>query len=138
MEQAQRALLRALVQVIWADGEMSDAEREMLGAVLATLGSSQEEVEEVGRMLKEPPRMGDLLAEVPDPQTREEILKLLIAMALADGRIDSAELSLLDRVASQLELTREDLERLRAETVALAQGSGQGPGASLPGGETPA
>ncbi len=117
MEHRERALLKGLVQLIWADGEVSEEERLMLGGILTELGSSAAEIEEVGRMMVEPPSLDDLREKVPDAGSRREIMKLLLAMSMADGRVETTEIRFLDRLAEHLEIPSAELEALKEEAI---------------------
>lgn len=117
MEHRERALLKGLVQLIWADGEVSEEERLMLGGILSELGSSAAEIEEVGRMMVEPPSLDDLREKVPDAGSRREIMKLLLAMSMADGRVETTEIRFLDRLAEHLEISSAELEALKEEAI---------------------
>lgn len=121
MDQRERALLKGLVQVIWADGEVSDEEREMLGGILSELGSSTAEIEEVGRMMTAPPDIGNLREQIPDMESRHEIMKLLIAMSMADGRVDTSEIRFLNKVAEHLQISNEILDSLKEQTLEVMQ-----------------
>lgn len=121
MDQRERALLKGLVQVIWADGEVSDEEREMLGGILSELGSSTAEIEEVGRMMTAPPDIGNLREQIPDMESRQEIMKLLLAMSMADGRVDTSEIRFLNKVAEHLEIANDMLDHLKEQTLQVMQ-----------------
>lgn len=121
MDQRERALLKGLVQVIWADGEVSDEEREMLGGILSELGSSSAEIEEVGRMMTAPPDIGNLREQIPDMESRQEIMKLLLAMSMADGRVDTSEIRFLNKVAEHLEIPHATLDHLKEQTLQVMQ-----------------
>lgn len=121
MDQRERALLKGLVQVIWADGEVSEEEREMLGGILTELGSSTAEIEEVGRMMTAPPDIGNLREQIPDMESRQEIMKLLLAMSMADGRVDTSEIRFLNKVAEHLEIAHDTLDRLKEQTLQVMQ-----------------
>jgi uncharacterized tellurite resistance protein B-like protein len=117
MDDRERALLKGLVQMIWADGEVSEEERLMLGGILSELGVSAAEIEEVGRMMIDPPTLDDLREKVPDEESRREILKLLVAMSMADGRVDTTEIRFLDRLAEHLEISSEEMDAIREEAT---------------------
>lgn len=89
----------------------------MLGGILSELGSSAAEIEEVGRMMVEPPSLDDLREKVPDVESRREIMKLLLAMSMADGRVDTTEIRFLDRLAEHLEISSAELEALKEEAI---------------------
>jgi len=121
MDQRERALLKGLVQVIWADGEVSEQERVMLGGILAQLGCSEAEITEVGHMLATPPDLGDLRKQIPDMESREEIMKLLLAMSMADGRVETSEIRFLNRLAGHLDIPPERLDALKEQTLQVMQ-----------------
>ena len=112
----EQALLKGLVHVIWADGEVTEDERELLGNVLVQLGSSQAQVREVAEMMVAPPDLGDLKAAVPDHGSRLELMKVLLVMAHADGNIDVTELHFLEKMARELDISPEEMESMIAET----------------------
>ncbi len=117
MDDKERALVKTLVKAIWADGEMAGSEREMLGGILSQLGASSEEVLEVGKMLQQPPDLDDIREQVPDYEHRCDIMKFILAMALADGRVNVSELQFLNKMAKTLEIKSEDMEALKDETL---------------------
>ena len=109
--------MKGLVHLIWADGEVSDDERELLGGVLSNLGLSEDEIQKVGQMMITLPELGDLKGQVPDHGARLEILKVLVATAFADGKVCKKELRFLDKFAEQLEISRSELESIKQETL---------------------
>lgn len=126
MDDTERALLKGLVQVIWADGEVDQKEREMLGGILSQMGSSSEEIREVAAMMMEGKggSVEGILEELPDMESRREIMKVFLAMAMADGRIDVNEVRFLNKMALHLEIGESDLEVLKAETLATLKPGG--------------
>ncbi len=89
----------------------------MLGGILSELGVTTAEIEEVGRMMIAPPSLEDLRDQIPDTESRHEIMKLLVAMSMADGQVDTTELRFLDRLAAHLEIPPEVMEELKEQTV---------------------
>ncbi|MBI3925621.1 MAG: DUF533 domain-containing protein [Armatimonadetes bacterium] len=124
MDATERALLKGLVQVIWADGEVDQKEREMLGGILAQMGCSAEEIQEVAAMMMGERKEQVALTDLPDRESRREIMKVLLAMAMADDRIDVNEVRFLNKMANHLEIDEDDLEVLKAETVATLKSGG--------------
>lgn len=117
MQAAEKALIKSLVHVIWADGEVSEDERRLLGGVLSQLDLDDQSLTEVAGMMAEPPDLQNLKDSVQDPEARKEIMKVLLAMAMADGKVEIAELRFLNKIARQLEISDADLEKLRNETL---------------------
>lgn len=118
MQETEKALIKGLVHVIWADGEVNEDERRLLGGVLTQLSLDEKSIHEVSSMMSKPPDLTNLKESVKDMEARREIMKVLLAMAMADGRIDISELRFLHKFARQLELTEADLEKLKNETIA--------------------
>lgn len=117
MQEAEKALLKSLVHVIWADGEVNEDERRLLGGVLNQLDLDDKALTEVASMMSRPPELANLRDSVQDHESRREIMKVLLAMAMADGKVEISELRFLNKIARQLELTDQELETLKNETI---------------------
>src|ERR1017187_6096469 len=124
MNKTEETLVKGLINLIWADGQVTDHERNLLGVVLANLGLNHKEVEEVGKMMISPPELVDLKSSVPDQGARLEIMKTLVGMALSGGTVDISEVRFLDTMAEELGIGAADLEILVAE-VTESVGGGQ-------------
>lgn len=122
MQDAEKALVKSLVHVIWADGEVTDDERRLLGGVLSQLDLDEKALGEVAEMMSHPPDIKNLKESVQDPTARKEIMKVLLAMAMADGKVEISELRFLNRIARQMEISDGDLEVLKTETLQEIEG----------------
>lgn len=122
MQNSEKALLKSLVHVIWADGEVTDDERRLLGGVLTQLDLDEAAIKEVADMMAQPPSIEDLKSSVKDPETRREVMKVLLAMSMADGKVEISELRFLNKLARQLEISDADLESLKEETLQEIEG----------------
>ncbi len=105
--------------MIWADGEVDEAERKILGEMLTHLGIAKKDMAEVAEMMKSEtkPDPESLRAELEDPEDRQEMMRVLLAAALADGVIQKAELKFLNKMADVLEITSEELGQLHREAA---------------------
>lgn len=123
MQNTEKALLKSLIHVIWADGEVSSEEQRLLHGILNQLQLDAAEKREVAEMLADqPPRMEDLRQLAGDMEGRKEIMKVLLAMAMADGHIELTEIRFLEKIARNLEISDADLEQLRNETLQETEG----------------
>lgn len=118
MDAQQREIIKSLVQIVWADGAVDERERARLGEILVQLGLDEDEVSEVGSMMTEA-AAPDLASVLPDVESRHGIMKVLLAMSLADGDLAAAELRWINAMARQLDIAPEHLERLKSEAAAL-------------------
>jgi len=122
MQEAEKALVKSLVHVIWADGEVTEDERRLMGGVLSQLDLDEKSLTEVASMMNQPPDLKNLKDSVQDPEARKEIMKVLLAMAMADGKVEISELRFLNKIARQLEIGDSELEVLKNETLQEIEG----------------
>ncbi len=115
MQEKDIAVIKGLIQVMWADGELAEAEREMLGGILVNMGCSAEELQEIAGMLQEPPSVDTLLKDLPDKESRCDVIKIVYAMALADDDYAESEDKFIRKLAEKLEITPKELETLKEE-----------------------
>jgi uncharacterized membrane protein YebE (DUF533 family) len=92
----RRRLLRFVCSFAWADLEVVDSERAMLGRLIKKMGLDDEEAEEVAGWIARPPD-----PDMIDPQDipsahRQLFLDTVTAMILADGRVADGEAENLD------------------------------------------
>ena len=115
MQEKDIAVIKGLIQVMWADGELAEAEREMLGSILVNMGCSPEELQEIAGMLKEPPSVDTLLKDLPDKESRRDVIKIVYAMALADDDYADSEDAFIKKLAAKLKISPKELEELKEE-----------------------
>ena len=118
--QEEVAVAALLSEVMLADGEASEVERQRLESLLARLfGQTQSEVHDwlkQGRARQEEAvslyEFTSHLKELPVPQ-REAILLALWHMALADGELDPQEEAIVRQVADLLYIPHSRFIRLK-------------------------
>ena len=108
-KQQGKAVLAALQQLAEADGLVCQNEQGWL--------------DRLGQELQlDPPRsaqfnLDELSREVADPKRRQELVRLMLLVSLADGQATEAELEFIQKVARRLNIAEDQvndwLERLR-------------------------
>jgi len=96
-------LLMAMASTMYADGELDAKEMDMLASFASQRGISQDSLSAIINTVKQPD------AQLPRPaNTAEamEVLKAMVRMSLADGRIDDTEKALLDNYATSAGLSK--------------------------------
>ncbi len=96
-------LLMAMASTMYADGVLDDKEMDMLSSFAGHRGISSEHLSAIIATVTEPN------AQLPRPaNTAEamEILKAMVRMSLADGRIDDSEKILLENYATSAGLSK--------------------------------
>ncbi|MBQ7569233.1 TerB family tellurite resistance protein [bacterium] len=115
-------MIVGLIQVMLADNEIAEGEREMLGGVLAKLGCNPEEVFAVGELIKNPVNANDFLNNLPDMQDRRDLIQAMAIMAMSDGEFADAELNVIHKIASHLDIPAAEVSELIDKGCALIAG----------------
>jgi uncharacterized tellurite resistance protein B-like protein len=110
-------LFRHILAMAAADGRMNESELRLLAARAAELGVSDVEFETA---LSEAASGNARLTIPEDVQERRALLKDLIRMMAADGRLDPREKELFATVAAMMDLSNDDLHAVI--DAALAEG----------------
>ena len=128
MQAKERSMIVGLVQMMWADNEIVDSERELLGSILVQLGLNVEDVTAVGEMIKNPISTDDVLDNLPTMEDRREFIKIMAVMAMVDGCVATAENTLVGKLAAKLGIPNEEMPALMEESrQLLAQREGRSP-----------
>ena len=106
--------LRNLVVMALADGSIGEREVHLVADRCAELGLGEKELHEAIKF-----GLGDDAAlELPeDKQERDEVMRDLIRMMAADGRIEEGEKRLFALAAVKMELSTEHLNQLIDSTL---------------------
>ena len=122
MQAKELGMIVALIQVMWADNEIAEGERAMLGGVLAKLGCDPEEVFAVGELIKNPVNAEDFMANLPDMNDRRELIQAMAMMAMADGDFADAEMQVIQKAASRLAIPAAEVDELIEKGCRLVKG----------------
>lgn len=102
-----------LVATAWVDNHLDRAEADLLRQVLSKQGLSDADIE--AALKQQPPAISGLISQMPGAQAREDVMRDVLRMCFSDGILEFAEFDLIERVAGQLGLNEETLERIRTE-----------------------
>lgn len=120
MEPRVDQLVQALFQVAWADGEVTAEEVTALTHMLRGLGLSlSQTICLLDQHLTERPdgELVDLRALFSDRQEQLEVVQALVTLSFADGRLAPEEMGYLEYLITQVGITGEELEVMRAKAV---------------------
>lgn len=116
MESSYREVIKGLIQIVWADGNVDDRERIILGEMLAELGLDYKDLTEVGQMMQEatePPNLDAI--EVGSEAEKHDLMRVMLALATTKGVLNPPELRYINAVAKRLGIESEQLESLKKE-----------------------
>jgi uncharacterized tellurite resistance protein B-like protein len=92
----RRRLLRFVCSFAWADLEVVDAEREMIGRLIDQMELDEAETAEVKMWIARPPDPASIDPQEIPQEHRQLFLDTVTAMVLADGEIAEGEAENLD------------------------------------------
>ena len=117
MTPGEKNVLRSLVAVAWADGQMAEGESGVIEGLLCGFDASDEEEREIlefaktRRTLEDDIPLGDLTEE-----DRELLLSNAALLTQADGDQSEAERTVLDRLAKMLGFDAEEVDKVLVAT----------------------
>ena len=115
MADKKEEVAHALVQLAWADNELTPAESELLATYLRKIGFDEEEARQAWLTSNEPVNYESLRSLMPDAGEREELVRELLTISFTDEALTFSEFDLIEKMATALEISDETMERLRAE-----------------------
>jgi uncharacterized tellurite resistance protein B-like protein len=116
MVPSDRALLRSLIAVAWADGKVAEEETALIGSLIDSFGADEAEAAEFRAFSAEQRTLEDLPLGDLDPGSRRRLLQLAVLVSYVDGVQDERELALIHGLADSLGISPE-------ERVPLMKGS---------------
>ena len=122
MNASYREIIKGLVQIVWADGNVDDRERIILGQMLAELGLSSKDLKEVGKMMQEAPELPNLDEILKGPQAdKDDLMRVLLALSMSKGHLNAPEQRYIQAVSQRLGFNDQQLELLKAEVRKLPE-----------------
>ena len=123
MTPVEKTIVKSLVAVAWADGNLAEPEAGMIDSLLWAFGASDEEEAEVREFAKKKRTIkGDIIAKALPPNAREILFAHAALLTHADGKQTPAEAKLLKSLAEHLEFSEEDAKRVADHAQERAKG----------------
>ena len=108
MHEQDRAILKSLVSVAWADGRVSAEETEVLEALLQAFQASAEESAELREYAKTPRALADIPLSDLSADDRRLLLQHAVLITFIDGRQSPEEKTLLADLCTKLRIPAEE------------------------------
>lgn len=127
MDEQSLKIVKCLVKMAKADGQISPEERSLLVQVLPAAGATTEAADDLEKLLDkliEEVATGDTIELNPaelDEEKRHGVMRALLIMSFMDGHVSFGEFSQIETMQKQLQISDEHLETLRSEAVAAAE-----------------
>jgi len=101
---SDRALLRSLIAVAWADGKIAEEETALIDSLIESFGATEEEAVEFHAFASEKRTLDDVPLQDLDEGSRRRLLQLAVLVSYVDGSQDETEHARIDDLAGRLEI----------------------------------
>jgi uncharacterized tellurite resistance protein B-like protein len=124
LDARQTELVKSLFKMVWADGQVSDEEIDVMCHLLDRVGLPWAEKMAVMDQRLSAPQLEDgrLDDVLPDQESRLEALELLITVGFSDNHLPTAEMHIIEELALRWEVNATQLEQLRQKAMQTLAG----------------
>ena len=121
MHEQNKAIIQALVPVVWADGVFADQEKQVLDALLEAFEATPEEAEELRAFASTPKSIADIPITELSYDDRRVLLQHAVLLSHADGEPSEPEVNLIDEMVEKLRIPLDEATALREVATARAK-----------------
>lgn len=121
MHEQDKAILKSLVAVAWADGKFASEEKEMLEALISAFDANEREATELRDFATTKRTLDDVPLKELSPDDRRTLLNHAVVLTFIDGHQADEEKALIDSLASRLEIGPTDASTIIAAAEARAK-----------------
>ena len=112
MYEQDRAILRSLVSVAWADGSFEEREKQMLDALIESFGATTEEADEIRAYSTEKRSLDDIPLTDLSADDRRVLLNHAVVLSWVDGSQDESEKAFLTQLAAKLHIPDDEAKAI--------------------------
>ena len=112
MHEQDKAILKSLVAVAWADGKFASEEKEMLEALISAFDANEREANELREFAKTKRTLDDVPLKELSPDDRRTLLNHAVVLTFIDGTQADEEKALIDTLAGRLEIASPEAGRI--------------------------
>lgn len=117
MHEQDKAIVKSLISVAWADGIVTDKETEVIDALLQAFGADETEAAELREYAKVPRTLDEIPLTDLSADDRRTLLQHSVLLSYVDGEQSQAEKELLGKLVEKLRIPNEEA----AELVKIAE-----------------
>jgi len=121
MHDQDKAILKSLVTVAWADGRVAQEETEVIEALLQAFGASDDEANDLRRYAQEPRTLDDIPITDLSAEDRRVLVQHAVLLTLIDGHQAKEEKDLLIELCKRLRIPAEEASKLIVEAEGRAR-----------------
>jgi uncharacterized tellurite resistance protein B-like protein len=113
MQPHEEAMVKSLVAVAWADGQVHGDESQVIEALLEAFGIDGDDADALREYAKEERSIDDIPLTELSATDRRMLLQHAVIVTWVDGEQHAKELEVLDRLAEKLHLPADEAKALR-------------------------
>ena len=121
MHEQDKAMIRALVPVAWADGVFAESEQQTLEALLDAFGATDADKAELRAFAAEKKTLEDIDLQQLSADDRRALLQHATLMSWVDGSQGPEEIALLDAFVSRLKIPADEGKQIIAMAAERAK-----------------
>ncbi len=121
MDAQDKAILKSLVTVAWADGDFEANEKEMLEALLAAFGATDAESEEIRTYASTPRTIDDVPITDLSAGDRRTLLNHAVVLTFIDGSQHEKEKALIHQLSERLRISENESQGIISAAEARAK-----------------
>lgn len=121
MHDQDKAILKSLVAVAWADGKFASEEKEMLEALISAFGASEKEAEEIREYASTQRTLDDVPITELSADDRRTLLNHAVVLTFIDGQQHEHEKVLIQKLAERLRIAGPEAQRIIEAAEARAK-----------------
>ncbi len=108
MHEQDKAILKSLVSVAWADAKVTSEESQLLDGLLEAFEASPEEAEEFRAYARSPRTLDDIPLTDMSAEDRRALLQHAVLLTFVDGHQSAEEVQLLATLCERLRIPRDE------------------------------
>jgi tellurite resistance protein len=112
MHDQDKAMLKSLVAVAWADGRFADEEREMLDALLNGFDATDAEAKDLRAFAETPRTLGDIPLNELSQDDRRLLLNHAVVLTYIDGEQSDSEKEMINTLVKQLGIWADEADEI--------------------------
>lgn len=108
MHEQDKAIVKSLIGIAWADGRVATEEAEVIEALLQAFGANESEADELREYAKSPRTLDDIPLCDLSADDRRVLLQHAVLLTFADGEQSASERAALSKLAEKLRIPEDE------------------------------
>lgn len=119
---SDKALVRSLIAVAWADGKIAEEETALIDSLIESFDANEQEAKELKVYAATKRSLDDVPLTELDEGDKRRLLQLAVMVSYVDGVQDESEKKLIDDLADRLKIPEEERGPLLQGSAMRAKG----------------